>query len=54
MFQHDRKTPATDDGWVYGTLTPDGKTVTGVGRLENCMGCHQKAPHGRLFGLPKE
>lgn len=54
MYQTDPKDPLADDGWVYGTLTADGKTVTGVGRLENCMGCHQKAPHGRLFGLPKE
>jgi hypothetical protein len=54
MYQTDPKDPLADDGWVYGTLTPDGKTVTGVGRLENCMKCHQTAPHGRLFGLPKE
>ncbi len=54
MYQTDPKDPNSDDGWVYGTLTPDGKTVTGVGRLQNCMNCHQKAPHGRLFGLPKD
>lgn len=54
MYQTDPKDPNSDDGWVYGTLTPDGKTVTGVGRIESCMGCHQKAPHGRLFGLPKD
>jgi hypothetical protein len=54
MYQTDPKDPNSDEGWVYGTLTPDGKTVTGVGRLENCMSCHLKAPHGRLFGLPKD
>jgi hypothetical protein len=54
MFQTDPNDPLADEGWVYGTLTPDGKTVTGVGRLESCMKCHQSAPHGRLFGLPKE
>ncbi len=54
MFQTEPKTPGTDDGWVYGTVTPDGKAVIEVGRIENCMNCHQKAPHGRLFGLPKE
>lgn len=54
MYQTDPKDPNSDEGWVYGTLTPDGKTVTGVGRMANCMNCHQKAPHGRLFGLPKE
>jgi hypothetical protein len=54
MFQTDPKDLNSDEGWVYGTLTPDGKTITGIGRLENCMSCHQKAPHGRLFGLPKD
>lgn len=54
MFQTDPKDPNSDEGWVYGTLTPDGKKITGIGRLENCMSCHQKAPHGRLFGLPKD
>jgi hypothetical protein len=54
MYQTDPKDPLADDGWVYGTLTADGKAVTGVGRLQNCMRCHQTAPHGRLFGLPKE
>jgi len=51
MFKADAKTPNTDDGWVYGTLTADGKTVTSSGRVESCMGCHVQAPHGRLFGL---
>ena len=54
MFQVDQKNPLSDDGWVYGTLTPDGKTITGIGRITNCMACHQKAPHGRLFGLPRD
>ena len=54
MFQVDAKDPRSDEGWVYGTLTPDGKTITGIGRIANCMACHQKAPHGRLFGLPRD
>lgn len=54
MYQTDPKDPNSDEGWVYGTLTPDGKKITGIGRLENCMSCHQKAPHGRLFGLPRD
>lgn len=40
----------TDDGWVYGTVSPAGE-VTSAGRVETCMGCHEAAPHGRLFGL---
>jgi hypothetical protein len=53
MFRLDPKTPGTDDGWVYGTVAADAKTVTSVGRVPACMACHEKAPHGRLFGLPK-
>jgi len=41
----------TDDGWIYGTVV-DGQ-VTAAGLMESCLGCHVKAPHGRLFGLPK-
>lgn len=47
------KTPDTDDGWVYGTVTADGKTVTAAGRVKSCMECHISAPYGRLFGLQK-
>lgn len=43
----------TDDGWIYGTVTADGKTVTSAGKVQSCMGCHLKAPHGRLFGVPE-
>jgi len=52
MYKLDSQTPATDLGWVYGTLTADGKTVTSSGRVESCMNCHKDAPHDRLFGLP--
>jgi hypothetical protein len=49
----DAKTPATDNGWVYGTVTADAKKVTSAGRVESCMGCHKNAKHDRLFGLAK-
>jgi hypothetical protein len=52
MYKMDPATPGTDEGWVYGTVTADGKEVTGAGRLENCMKCHMEAPHDRLFGPP--
>ena len=42
----------SDAGWVYGTLTPDGRTVTSVGRVASCMSCHVDAPKDRIFGLP--
>src|SRR5690606_15988348 len=41
----------TDAGWIYGTLTPDGRTVTSAGRVQRCMDCHEAASHERLFGL---
>jgi hypothetical protein len=54
MLKLDPKTPGTDDGWVYGTVSPDGKTVSSAGRLESCMKCHVEAKTDRLFGLPRE
>jgi hypothetical protein len=51
MLKLDPRTPGTDAGWLYGTVTPDGKKVTSVGRVESCMKCHQEAKHDRLFGL---
>jgi len=43
--------PGTDEGWIYGTLTRDGGTVTSAGRVQRCMDCHEAATHERLFGL---
>lgn len=45
-------TPGTDAGWIYGTLAPDGRTVTSAGRVASCMRCHAEAPRDRMFGLP--
>lgn len=42
--------PETDAGWIYATLTPDGKTITASGKLDSCMECHQSKPD-RLFGV---
>jgi hypothetical protein len=44
----------TDKGWIYGTLSPDGKTVTSSGLVQSCMGCHAQATRDRLFGLKPE
>jgi hypothetical protein len=52
MMKVDPALPGTDAGWVYGTVTADGKTVTSAGRVASCMECHVSAPHDRLFGLP--
>jgi hypothetical protein len=41
----------SDDGWIYGTVAPDG-TVTSAGRVASCMGCHDEAAtREKLFGL---
>ena len=51
MLRQARETPGTDEGWVYGALTPDGETVLESGRIQSCMACHMKAERERLFGL---
>jgi hypothetical protein len=53
MMKFDSRTPNTDEGWVYGTVTPDGKTVATAGRVASCMKCHRDAKYDRLFGLAK-
>lgn len=50
MYRLDPATAGSDNGWVYGTVTPDGAAVTSAGRVESCMGCHTTAPE-RLFGI---
>lgn len=52
MFKAEPTAADTDAGWVYGTVTADGKTVTASGKVESCVGCHVKAKNDRLFGLP--
>jgi len=47
----DRDTAGTDQGWIYATTTPDGTTVTGIGLIASCMGCHENAAYDRQFGL---
>jgi hypothetical protein len=37
---------------VYATVAPDMATVTAVGVIESCAGCHAEAGDDRLFGLP--
>jgi hypothetical protein len=52
MFKLEPTTPDTDEGWVYATITTTGE-LTAAGRVASCMGCHEVAPHERLFGVPK-
>jgi hypothetical protein len=53
MYKVDPATPGTDKGWVYGTVTADGKQVTSAGRVASCVKCHEQAKSDRLFGLPE-
>lgn len=41
----------SDEGWIYATATPDGRTLTSSGKLASCMECHQAAKHDRLFAV---
>lgn len=50
VFKPSKPIAETDAGWVYGTITSDGKTVTSAGRVASCMGCHVDAKRERLFG----
>lgn len=52
MFKRADKGSGTDRGWVYGTVSADGKTVTSLGKVASCVRCHVKAGPDRLFGLP--
>jgi hypothetical protein len=51
MTKVDPSTPGADGGWIYGTVSADGKTVIAQGQIAACAGCHQGAPRDRLFGL---
>lgn len=51
MLKKAPDTPGTDQGWVYGTLTADGKSVTAAGCLPSCIECHRSARYERLFGM---
>ncbi|MEX1368636.1 MAG: hypothetical protein AB1Z98_36245 [Nannocystaceae bacterium] len=42
----------TDAGWIYATVEPDMMTVSAIGVIASCAGCHERAGDGRLFGLP--
>jgi hypothetical protein len=51
MMRFDDETGGTDRGWIYATLSPDGKEVTSAGKIEACMGCHEDAGDDRVFGV---
>ncbi|MGE3806965.1 MAG: cytochrome P460 family protein [Gemmataceae bacterium] len=54
MLKDDPKTPNTDQGWIYATVSADGKSVTAAGKIASCMNCHEQARHDRLFGAKSD
>jgi hypothetical protein len=50
MFKTAVDTPGTDQGWVYGTVSADGKRVTSVGRVQTCIQCHRNSTCDRQLG----
>jgi hypothetical protein len=42
--------PDSDAGWIYATLTPDGRVVTAAGKIASCIECHE-TKKDRLFGV---
>lgn len=50
MHKLAKGTEGTDDGWVYGTVDPEGH-VTSAGKVASCIRCHQDATEDRRFGL---
>lgn len=53
MHKLEPGTPHTDNGWVYATTDFEGTEVFEVGRIASCIGCHESAPHDRLYGVVK-
>ena len=42
----------SDEGWIYATMSPDGRSVTASGKLASCMECHRsERTKDRLFGV---
>lgn len=52
MMKLEPDTPGTDQGWIYGVVSPDAETVSKSGKVTSCMQCHEeKANNDRLFGM---
>jgi hypothetical protein len=47
-----RATKGTDDGWIFGLVSADGKDVLDAGLIATCSSCHKNATHDHQFGPP--
>ena len=50
MFKSNATDYKTDNGWVYGIVTPDGKKVLQKGLIASCMRCHSESKTDRTLG----
>lgn len=48
MLKADPKNKATDDGWVYGVITPKSYEIKSAGAVASCIACHE-GENDRLF-----
>ncbi|MEM7233626.1 MAG: cytochrome P460 family protein [Planctomycetota bacterium] len=53
MKADDGSDPKTDEGWVYATMDPSGKTVKQPGKIAACINCHERNKD-RLFFVDLE
>jgi len=50
MYKSNSKEYPTDNGWVYGVVSADGKTVLQKGLIASCMKCHDQSRTDRMLG----
>lgn len=54
MMKLESDAPDTDQGWVYGIVDAESKSVTAAGNVLSCRRCHSGAKNDRLFGPKSE
>ena len=50
MYKSNSKEYRTDNGWVYGMVSADGKRVIQKGLVASCMKCHDQSRTDRMLG----
>jgi len=50
MYKSNSTEYPTDSGWVYATVSADGKTVLQKGLIASCMKCHDQSKTDRMLG----
>ena len=52
LMLRDADAAPTETAWTYATVSAEGE-VTGLGRLDSCIRCHERAPFDGLYGLSR-